>query len=173
MLICVSQTIKNISKNQSEIRLNILIAEDEPYIAFIYFKTLNDQGHRVIITRDGEEFLIRYNEILQKVRETTNAREHIQPFDVVIVDNDMPKMDGLEVVKEIFSINFRQRIIVASSFSIDKFSEAAKRFSRSLEILLKPFSPETLVNLVEHKGVHQDQLKEIEDILGKRNLDEE
>lgn len=139
--------------------MNILIAEDETYIAFIYFKTLNDQGHRVIITRDGEEFLIRYNEILQKIRETTNAREHIQPFDVVIVDNDMPKMDGLEVVKEIFSINFRQRIIVASSFSIDKFSEAAKRFSRSLEILLKPFSPETLVNLVEHKGVHQDHLK--------------
>jgi DNA-binding response OmpR family regulator len=59
--------------------LNIPIAEDEPDISTIYFKILNERGHTVIITKNGEEFLIQYNEELQKVRGITNAREHIQP----------------------------------------------------------------------------------------------
>jgi DNA-binding response OmpR family regulator len=59
--------------------LNILIAEDEPDISTMYFKILNERGHTVIIIKNGEEFLIQYNEELQKVRGITNAREHIQP----------------------------------------------------------------------------------------------
>jgi DNA-binding response OmpR family regulator len=59
--------------------LNILIAEDEPDISTIYFKILNERGHTVIITQNGEEFPIQYNEELQKLRGITNAREHIQP----------------------------------------------------------------------------------------------
>jgi DNA-binding response OmpR family regulator len=56
--------------------LNILIAEDEPDISTMYFKILNERGHTVIIIKNGEEFLIQYNEELQKVRGITNAREN-------------------------------------------------------------------------------------------------
>ena len=39
---------------------SILIAEDNDFTAFQYDKILKKQGHRVIITKDGEECLRKY-----------------------------------------------------------------------------------------------------------------
>ena len=48
-------------------------------------------------------------------------------------------MKGLEVAKEIISINPHQRIIIASSYNKDIFDEAAETFCLPLEILQNPF----------------------------------
>jgi FixJ family two-component response regulator len=39
--------------------------------------------------------------------------EHIQPYGAVILDYKMPKVNGIDVEKEILSVNPRQRIIFA------------------------------------------------------------
>jgi DNA-binding NtrC family response regulator len=132
---------------------------------------------------------IHYNDELKNVKDMTDAREHVQPFDVVILDYKMPKMDSLEVAKEINSINPHQRIIIASSYSRDIFQEAAKHYVLPLEVLEKPFSGETLVNMLNDKKIYNnlkeyaidtellrkaklshEQLKDIENMLGKQEL---
>jgi CheY-like chemotaxis protein len=135
--------------------LRILVAEDDPSISTLYSNLLRDNGHGVILTKDGEECLICYNEELRKTAETTDAREHIQPFGAVILDHKMPKMNGLEVAKEIVSVNPHQRIIIASAYSSEIFDEAADTFNLPLETLQKPFWNQTLIDLLEDTRIYE------------------
>ncbi|HLL85631.1 MAG TPA: response regulator, partial [Longimicrobium sp.] len=64
---------------------SILIAEDEPSIRHVLTLLLTEKGYDVRAVSDGEEAL----------REL-NAR----PYDVVISDVRMPKMDGISLLKQ-------------------------------------------------------------------------
>lgn len=74
--------------------------------------SLDDRGHKVTITADGEECLKAYHDELHRVTLHSDPTEHILPFDVVILDYMMPKMDGLEAAKEILAVNPHQRIVL-------------------------------------------------------------
>jgi response regulator RpfG family c-di-GMP phosphodiesterase len=80
--------------------------------------------------------------------------EHIQPFDVVILDYKMPKMDGLEVAKEIFAINPHQRIIFASAYLRDTLLESVEKLNRLVEVLNKPFGRQDLIDAIEDKSIY-------------------
>lgn len=144
--------------------MKILIADDDPDISTFYRTLLRDKGHNVILAKDGEECLIRYNDEFKKLRKTTDVRERTLPFDAVILDFKIPKMDGLEVAKEIILMNPHQRIIIASAYDSDIFDEASKHFHLPLEILQKPFSGNSLVDLPEDKTIHDKLRKLVIDI---------
>lgn len=78
--------------------MNILIAEDNQYTASQYEKILSKYGHNVVITRDGEECIKKYEESTDKSEFDSIDKN---PFDVVIVDQSMPKKVGSQVAKEI------------------------------------------------------------------------
>jgi two-component system cell cycle response regulator CpdR len=99
--------------------MKILIEEDYSDTAMTYEYSLDDRGHKVTLTSDIEEFLKVYHKELDRVTRHSDPTERIHPFDVVILDYKMPKMDGLEVAKEIFAINPHQRIIFASEYLRD------------------------------------------------------
>jgi CheY-like chemotaxis protein len=44
---------------------------------------------------------------------------HVQPFDAVVLDYKMPKINGMEVAKEMLTVNAHQRIIFASAYVQD------------------------------------------------------
>ena len=129
--------------------LEILVAEDDSDIGFMYLNLLENLGHHVTLTNDGEKCLQAYIDKLKSVFKTKSYGKSGQPFDTVILDHKMPKKDGFEVAKQIISINPHQRVIIASGYSKDIFDEAGKHFNIPLEILQKPFSRMTLVNLLE------------------------
>ena len=87
--------------------------------------------------------------------------EHIQPYDAVILDYKMPKIDGLEVGKEIIAVNPRQRLIFASAYLDDTLIEPIKGMKRDgeIEVLYKPFVQQTLVDKVEDKEIYSDLQK--------------
>ena len=130
----------------------------------MYRLLLRKRGHRVKLVEDGEKCLIIYNNKLKNIQDTTNPREHIQPFDAVVLDHRMPKMNGLEVAKEIISLNPHQRIIIASAYSGNIFEEAADFFTLPLEILQKPFSTSTLINILEDTKLYEELSKFLKDI---------
>ena len=82
--------------------LDILLAEDERSVAFSIFFALNCDGHKVEIVNDGAEAL---------------ARLILEPhaFDLLITDNNMPRMTGLELVKRLRDASFRGKILVLSA----------------------------------------------------------
>jgi CheY-like chemotaxis protein len=96
--------------------MRILVAEDGEDIKTIYYMSLVERGHKIILTSDGEECLMVYRQKLQEQQQQQQQRYHDKdtsssPFDVVILDYKMPKKDGLQAAKEILDINPEQRII--------------------------------------------------------------
>ncbi|MBI5698070.1 MAG: response regulator, partial [Thaumarchaeota archaeon] len=78
--------------------LNILVAEDNVFTATQYTKALEKNGHKVTITKDGEECLKEYERALESAEFDSLDKN---PFDVGLLDNNMPKKSGVEVAKEI------------------------------------------------------------------------
>ena len=82
--------------------LNILLAEDEPPVAFSISIALKLDGHKVERVGDGEEAL---------------ARLVAEPgaFDLLITDHSMPRMTGLELVRRLRESAFGGKILVLSA----------------------------------------------------------
>jgi two-component system KDP operon response regulator KdpE len=64
----------------------ILVVDDEPQIRRMMRVTLTANGYQVADARNGEEALHRFREFLP---------------DLVILDMNMPGMDGIDVLSEI------------------------------------------------------------------------
>jgi CheY-like chemotaxis protein len=139
--------------------MRILVAEDEEDIKTIYYMSLVEGGHKVILTSDGEECLMVYRQKLQEHQvhhhhhnENTSSLSY---FDVVILDYKMPKKDGLQAAKEILDINPEQRIIFASAYVRETLVESVKELKRVVELMQKPFTMSALVDTVENREAYE------------------
>ncbi len=74
------------SLRETQRPLRVLLAEDTLVNQLVVVKMLEKRGHSVVVTGDGREAIVAL------------ARER---FDVVLMDVQMPKMDGLEATAEI------------------------------------------------------------------------
>jgi CheY-like chemotaxis protein len=85
-LIEAPASIKNKPKAR---RLNILLAEDNPVNQKLAVRLLEKEGHKVVLATTG--------------REALNAWEQGSPpgFDIVLMDIQMPEMDGMEATAAI------------------------------------------------------------------------
>lgn len=124
--------------------LNILVAEDNAFTASQYTKILEKNGHKVKIAKDGQECLEAYEQALSEFDSLDK-----NPFDVVLLDNNMPKKSGVEVAKEILDKRPSQRIIFASAYDINSLIKAPGNIPKTVEILEKPFSLNTMISKVE------------------------
>src|ERR687896_1696245 len=127
----------------------------------LYYETLADRGHEVILTSDGEECVKIYRQQLQE-HQQEEERHHNEmsssssTFDaVVILDYKMPKKDGLQVAKEILDMNPEQRIIFASAYVEQTLVESVKELKRAVELMQKPFSMSALIDTVENTEAYE------------------
>jgi CheY-like chemotaxis protein len=80
--------------------MRVLVADDDRGICDLYRIALQAKGHDVTLTYDGRECVRAYKETQ---KQHTNDKE--SAFDVVVLDYQMPNIDGLEAAKEILRIN--------------------------------------------------------------------
>jgi CheY-like chemotaxis protein len=111
----------------------ILIIDDEGAIVRLILKNLNSRGHTVMIARDGASALERV------------AKEELQ---LVIVDSDLPKIDGAEVCRRIKSSPATEAIpvIMMTSNYVDYLSTVAHGPDA---VVIRPFTRDVLANAVE------------------------
>lgn len=110
----------------------ILIADDEEVLRLLIVDTLEDEGYEIDTAEDGEEALQRF-------------KEH--SYDLIILDYMMPKMTGIEVVKEIrkeSSVNILMLTAKSQQRDIDELQQAGANY-----YMAKPFSPLKLIEVVE------------------------
>jgi two-component system cell cycle response regulator CpdR len=107
--------------------MKILVAEDESSISMQYELVLKERGHTVVITENGEECLSTYISSLQSRASTYPTQSTpTPPFDLVVLDYRMPKMDGLDAAIRILDL-----------------------------CLQKPFDLEYFVDAVEDKALYE------------------
>ncbi len=113
----------------------ILVVEDSPATQKFISFTLKYKGHEVTTAADGVE-------ALEKLPQA--------PYDLVILDIMMPRMNGLEVLREIKSRPETRRLPVIMLTS--EKGEADRQTALALGakfFLNKPFQPEQLLDAVE------------------------
>ncbi len=71
----------------------------------------------------------------------------------------MPQINGLEVAKEILSINPHQRIIFTSAYVKETLEESIKCLKCVVELIQKPFSLNELINVLEDRTVYLELQK--------------
>ncbi len=80
----------------------ILLVEDDKNQRLLYEQELRYDGYEVVTATDGKE-------ALEKVQE--------QLPDIVIMDINMPKMDGIEAMGRILSANKKVPVIINTAYS--------------------------------------------------------
>ena len=128
--------------------MNVLVAEDNLFTIQQYKHVLEKNGYNVTTARDGEECMQKYNEAFLSV--DTESIES-GPFDVVLIDNNMPKKSGAEAVREILERCPNQRVIFASAYNINSILSAPGVLKDSVEVLQKPFSLNTMIAKIQTK----------------------
>jgi len=112
----------------------ILVVDDETNIRTHVRLALQHAGYEVEVASDGQEGLVKYGDG--------------RLWDLVLLDQRMPGMAGIEVQKEIFKRNPHARLILITAFgTIDLALEAIQ--SGASDFLRKPFTIETLKLSVE------------------------
>jgi len=105
--------------------MNILLAEDEKSVALAVTFALKRDDHKVEVATDGEQ-------ALAKLAADPEA------IDLLITDNNMPRMSGLELVRRLRETRFRGKILVLSAHLTPQNCEAYESLSVD-SMMRKPF----------------------------------
>jgi DNA-binding response OmpR family regulator len=112
--------------------MKILLAEDEPDIQLIVRIALEDAGHAVVVVDDGQAAV---------------EQARAEPFDVVLLDVMMPRLDGLGAC-ETLKADPRTRdvpVIFLTARSQQSEVQAGLRIG-ALGYIIKPFDAFTLAD---------------------------
>ncbi len=116
-------------------RGKILIVDDEEYLRLLYSRMLQRLGYSVMLAVDGPQALEIY-------------REQKEQIAGVILDLEMPVMDGIEVLSKLLEFDPAARVIMTSGYHE---REIATRFSgRGLSgFIQKPYVMSDLGQVLE------------------------
>lgn len=121
--------------------VRILVAEDERINQLYLSHLLRDAGHDVVLATSGTE-------VLEALRES--------PADLVLMDIQMPDMDGLEATRRIRSgevgDTLRDLPVIALTAYASSAEEAKFAESGVQDSVAKPFNEPHLLALIERYG---------------------
>ena len=80
----------------------ILLVEDNKDLLWLYEEELRSEGYEIVTASDGKDVLIKIQE---------------QPLDLVVMDINLPKMDGIETIGLILSKHKNIPIIINTAYS--------------------------------------------------------
>ena len=113
----------------------ILVVEDEQDLRQLTAKVLIDAGYQVDVAEDGA---------------TAWSALQISQYDLLITDQFMPKLSGVELLKKIHAAHMTLPVIMATGF-LPTWGFALHTWLQPVKMLLKPYSFQKLLATV--KGV--------------------
>jgi len=145
-------TSKKRSANERRRGISILLVEDNPVNQMVALRLLEKQKHRVLVAGNGREALL----ALEKTS--------FQGFDLVLMDVQMPEMDGLEAtaaIREKERGTGRRIPIVAMTAHAMKGDKERCLAAGMDTYLSKPIRAQDLFEVIENlAGVTADRLED-------------
>ncbi len=112
-----------------------LVVEDEETMLHLLRNLLAERGYRVLTAVDGEEAAARY-------------RRNSDDIDVVLLDLDLPKVSGVEVLRKIREKNPDARVVVTSGY-LEPGLKAALSHQGVRHFIHKPYVPQEIIAALE------------------------
>lgn len=112
--------------------LNILLVDDEPDVRISLGQVLREEGHAVDMVADAE---------------TALARLSAHPFDLVVSDVKLPKLDGLSLLKRVRGEFPATEVLLMTAYGTISDAVTAMKDS-AMDYLTKPFDLDVLVTAV-------------------------
>lgn len=142
--------------------LTILYFEDDISFQKETTRVFEELFFKVDVASNGLEGLNKYKEYFKNENKT---------YDIVITDLNMPHMNGIDVVKEVYSIKEEQAIIVISAH--DESEYLLELVNVGIEqFLIKPLDFDKLLSIiynVSHKVLKGSNYKEIIKVVQLKN----
>ena len=110
----------------------VLVVDDDESIRELFECIVNDLGYECDTAPDGEAGVERIKN---------------RSYKVVFLDIKMPKLNGIETLKQIKQMNPGIIVTMMTGFSVDDLVEEALSLNAS-DVLYKPFDVETLEELI-------------------------
>ena len=112
----------------------VLVIDDEPDVVRLIVKVLNGRGHVVLTERDGAGAL---------------SRVRHEPPDVMLLDSDLPKINGAEVCRQLKDDPQTRGIpiVMMTTSYIDIYDVGADGGPDAF--VVRPFVRDVLANVVE------------------------
>jgi DNA-binding NtrC family response regulator len=117
----------------SEQPLKIMVIDDENIVGKRLKPALEKTGDIVEAFEDGEKALARFNE---------------EPFDIVVTDIRMDKIDGIEILEKVLAISGRTKVIIITGYATIEIAREALS-KGAFEFIAKPFKPSDLRAIIE------------------------
>ncbi len=113
--------------------MRVLIADDEEVIRTSIQEILTKGGHDTAFAVDGEEAAKKATE---------------EGFDLALLDLDMPKLTGYEVLKQIRAVNPDLPVIfITGAGAASQIAQAIAQYKLN-GFIEKPFTPEEVIDIV-------------------------
>ncbi len=126
---------------------NILVSDDEPHVRKLLKLVLQGEGYNVFIASDGIEAL----EIVKKT-----------PIDIAILDIRMPRLNGIETLKEIKTIDPSIEVIIITGFAdFESLRQSMVEYG-AFDYLLKPFKVPDITTVIKKAVLKHDSARKKE-----------
>ena len=112
----------------------ILVSDDELSMRQFLEILLKKEGHQVVCAGDGQEAWVRFQ---------------AEPFDLVISDIKMPKMDGLELLRKVKEQRPSLAVIMVTAYASPEDAIAAMK-AGAYDYLTKPFKLEEIKSVIHN-----------------------
>ncbi len=128
------------------VRVRILIAEDERINQLYMSHLLTAAGHEVGLAGDGRR-------VLELLRE--------RPYDLVVMDVQMPEMDGVEATRRIRAAEAGADAAAVPVVALTAYAtaedKARYREAGVTQVATKPLDRDSLLRLIEDTGSREDR----------------
>ncbi len=114
-------------------KAKILVVEDNPATRELLREFLFEEGYAVRVARDGKEALL-------KVRK--------ESFDLILTDVKMPRMDGIQLLKELQKIIPHTKVVIVTATADSEMAVKAMKLG-AYDYISKPFYLDSILQKVE------------------------
>jgi two-component system alkaline phosphatase synthesis response regulator PhoP len=121
-------------KHQPNFCKRILVVEDEHDLRQLTAEVLIDAGYHVDVAENGA---------------TAWSALQFSKYDLLITDQFMPKLSGVELLRKIYTANMTLPIIMATGF-LPTWEFALHPCLQPVKMLLKPYSFQKLLGMVKN-----------------------
>ncbi len=130
----------------------VLVAEDNEANQEVMKAMMEELGHEMVLCRNGKEVL---------------NISHLNQFDLILMDCQMPMMDGFTATKKLREQKLTTPIVALTAYSLEEEIKKCKEAGMD-DVVTKPVSIEVIEQVIQKWGQQKQKKENTEEVIDKK-----